>query len=119
MVTKNNGGHIAKEVQVDPYSTNPVLTKKLDEIANAAFVGGLGISVFKAVVPAALVLSTSALLNDWVSDTTPGALKVQNEAALKAMKVSQDLVDQLLRQPHFTLTYQTRLVKALERLSKT
>jgi len=110
---------IAKEVRVDPYSTNPILTKKLDEIANAAFAGGLGISVFKAVVPASLVLSTTTLLSDWVWDTAPGTLKVQNERSLKAMGVSQEKVDQLLRQPYFTLTLQTRLVKALERLSKT
>ena len=44
---------------------------------------------------------------------------MQNESALKAMGVSQDMVDRLLRQPHFTLTLQTRLVKALERLPKT
>ncbi len=110
---------IAKEVKVDPYSTNPVLTKKLDEVASAAFAGGLGISVFKAAVPASLVLSTTTLLSDWVWDTTPGALKVENEAALKAMGVSQKLIDQLFRQPHFTLTYQTRLVKALQRLKNT
>ncbi len=109
---------IAKEVKVDPYSTNPVLTKKLDEIANAAFAGGLGISVFKAAVPASLVLSTTTLFSDWVWDTTPGALKVENDAALKGMGVSQKLIDQLFRQPHFTLTYQTRLVKALQRLEK-
>ena len=109
---------IAREVRVDPYSTNPVLTKKLDQIASAAFAGGLGISVFKAAVPASMVLSTTTMLSDWVWDATPGALKVQNESSLKAMGVSQELVDQLLRQPHFTLTLQTRLVKALERLAK-
>lgn len=110
---------IAKEVKVDPYSTNPVLTKKLDELANASFAGGLGISVFKAVVPATMVLTTTTTLSDWVWDTTPGALKVQNEASLKAMGVSQEMIDKLFKQHFFTLTLQTRLVKALERLQKT
>ncbi len=110
---------IAREVGVDPYSTNPVLTKMLDDIASAAFAGGLGISAFKAVVPAGMVISTTTTLSNWVWDMPPGDLKVQNERSLKAMGVPQDQVDLLMRQPHFTLTYQTRLVKALERLNKT
>ncbi|MCU0577987.1 MAG: hypothetical protein MUF69_00435 [Desulfobacterota bacterium] len=110
---------IARELEVDPYSTNPVLTKMLDDIASAAFAGGLGISAFKAVVPAGMVISTTTTLSNWVWDMPPGDLKVQNERSLKAMGVSQDQVDLLMRQQHFTLTLQTRLVKALERLPKT
>jgi len=110
---------IAKEVQIDPYSTNPVLTEKLNDIANAAFFGGLGISVFKTVVPASMVISTSTMLSDWVWDTTPGALKLQNESSLLKMGVSQEEVDHLSRHRYYTLTMQTRLVKALERLKTT
>ncbi|MBI5582270.1 MAG: hypothetical protein HY892_00450 [Deltaproteobacteria bacterium] len=110
---------IARELGVDPYSTNPVLTQRLDDIASAAFAGGLGISAFKAVVPAGMVISTGTALSDWVWDMAPGDLKVQNERSLLAMGVAQDQVDRLLRQPQFTLTLQTRLVKALERLKQT
>lgn len=110
---------IAKELGVDPYSTNPVLTQRLDDIAYAAFAGGLGITAFKAAVPGAMVVSTTTTLSNWVWDVPPGDLKVQNERSLKAMGVSQEQVDLLLRQPFFTLTLQTRLVKALERLKKT
>ena len=110
---------IARELGVDPYSTNPVLTQMLDDIASAAFAGGLGVSAFKAAVPGGMVISTTTTLSNWVWDMPPGDLKVQNERSLKAMGVSQDQVDLLLRQPHFTLTLQTRLVKALERLKQT
>jgi hypothetical protein len=109
----------AKELAVDPYSTNPVLTQRLDDIAYAAFAGGLGITAFKSVVPGAMFVSTTTTLSDWVWDMPPGDLKVQNERSLKAMGVSQEQVDLLLRQPYFTLTLQTRLVKALERMKKT
>ena len=84
---------IARELGVDPYSTNPILTKMLDDIASAAFAGGLGISAFKAVVPAGMVISTTTTLSNWVWDMPPGDLKVQNERSLKAMGVSQDQVD--------------------------
>ena len=110
---------IAKELGVDPYSTNPVLTQRLDDIAYAAFAGGLGVTAFKAVAPLSMVVSTTTMLSDWVWDMPPGDLKVQNERSLKAMGVSQEQVDLLLRQPYFTLTLQTRLVKALERIKKT
>ncbi len=110
---------IAREVKVDPYSTNPVLTRKLDELAKAAFAGGLGVTAIKAAVPASMVLSITTILSDWVWDTPPGTLKVQNETALKSMGVSQDMVDLLLRQPYFTLTLQTKLVRALQRLPQT
>jgi hypothetical protein len=110
---------IARELQVDPYSTNPVLTERLDEIASAAFAGGLGITAFKAVVPLGMVVSTTTMLSDWVWDMPPGDLIVQNERILLAMGVSQEQVDLLLRHPYFTLTLKTRLVIALERLKKT
>jgi len=110
---------IAREVKVDPYSTNPVLTQKLDELAQAAFAGGLGVTALKSAVPASLVLSASTILSDWVWDTPPGTLKVQNETALKSMGVSQEMVDLFLRQPYFTLTLQTQLVRALQRMPQT
>jgi hypothetical protein len=110
---------IARELGVDPYSTNPVLTQRLDDIASAAFAGGLGISAFKAVVPAGMVISTTTTLSNWVWDIPPGDLKVMNEKSLLSMGFSQDQVDLFFRRPYFTLTLQTRLVKALERLPKT
>jgi hypothetical protein len=115
----SSGRRVGKELGVDPYSTNPVLTQRLDDIAYAAFAGGLGVTAFKAVVPGAMVISTTTTLSDWVWDMPPGDLKVQNERSLKAMGVSPEEVDLLPRQPYFTLTLQTRLVKALERLKNT
>jgi hypothetical protein len=107
---------LAKEIGVDPYTTNPVLRKQLDDIAWAAFAGGLGTTALKSMVPGSMVVGTSAMLTDWVYDTPPGDLKVRNEKALLAMGVSQEAVDQLLRHPWYTLTRQSRLVLALERL---
>jgi hypothetical protein len=107
---------LAKQVGVDPYTTNPVLAKQLDDIAWAAFAGGLGITALKSAVPASMILSTSTMLTDWVYDTPPGDLKVRNEQALLAMGVSQEAVDHLLRHRWYTLTLQSGLVRGLERL---
>ena len=107
---------LAKQIGVDPYTTNPVLAKKLDDIAWAAFAGGLGITALKTAVPASMIVSTSTMLTGWVYDTPPGDLKVRNEKALLAMGVSQEEVDHLLRHRWYTLTLQTGLVLGLERL---
>ena len=90
---------LAKQVGVDPYTTNPVLAKQLDDIAWAAFAGGLGVTALKSMVPGSMVIGTSTMLTDWVYDTPPGDLKVRNEKALLAMGVSQEAVDHLLRHP--------------------
>ncbi len=107
---------LAKEVGVDPYTSNPVLAKKLDDIAWAAFAGGLGVTALKAAVPASMVISTSTMLTGWVYDMPPGDLKVRNEKSLRAMGVSQEEVDHLLRHRWYTLTLQSALVQGLERL---
>ena len=108
---------LAKEVGVDPYTTNPVLAKRLDDIAWAAFSGGLGVTALKSAIPGSMVISTSTMLTDWVYDTPPGDLKVQNQNTLLAMGVSQEAVDQLLRHRWYTLTLQSRLVRGLARLT--
>jgi hypothetical protein len=110
---------LAKQVHVNPYTTNPALAKQLDDIAWAAFAGGLGITALKSAVPASMVISTATMLTDWVYDTPPGDLKVRNEKALLAMGVSQEAVDQLLRHHWYTLTLQSQLVRGLERLTGT
>jgi len=108
---------LAREVRVDPYTTNPVLAKQLDDVAWAAFAGGLGITALKSVAPASMVLSTSTMLTGWVYDVPPGDLKVRNEKTLLAMGVSQEAVDHLLRHRWYTLTLQSGLVRGLDRLT--
>jgi hypothetical protein len=107
---------LARELKVDPYSTNPVLKKELDDVAWAAFAGGLGIDVLTAQIPGGRVLQSSSVITDWIYEKPPGDLKVWIEKTLKTMGVDQATVDHFLRQKYWTLTTQTALVHALERL---
>jgi len=108
---------IAKRLDVDPYTDNPVLAKRLDEVAWAAFSGGLGVTALKALVPAGhLVTVTSSAVN-WVWDTAPGDLRVYNEQTLLRLGAAPGDVDRLLRHPYFTTSLRTRLVKALDAMS--
>jgi len=53
---------LAKQLRVDPYTTNKVLAEKLDEVAWAAFAGGLGVRALKMTVPASMALSVTTTL---------------------------------------------------------
>lgn len=108
--------HLAKVLSVDPYTTNPLLKKKLEEIAWAAFAGGLGVDVVASQVPGGRLVQSVSTLNEWIYDKPPGDLQVWIETSLEEMGVDQETIDLFLRQRHWTLTTQTMLVRALEQL---
>ena len=107
---------IAREVQVDPYTTNPVLKERLDELARTAFAGNLGIAVIKAALPATLAVDTAGTLSTFVWDTLPGDLRVDNKKRLLALGASEDAVNTLLAKHWFTMSAQTRFAHALSRV---
>ena len=107
---------LAKELAIDPYSTNRILSEKLDEVTWAAFAGGLGVNVLTSLVPGGFILSTSSRLSDWVWDTAPGDLRVEIENALLSMGIGQSEIDQLLRHNFYTLSMQAALTASLETL---
>jgi hypothetical protein len=108
--------HLAKTLGVDPYTTNPILKKKLDDIAWAAFAGGLGIDVLASKVPGSMLIKSSSLLTEWIYEKPPGDLSVWIEKSLQGIGVDQATIDLFLRQKYWTLTTQTALVMALTEL---
>jgi hypothetical protein len=107
---------LARQVGVDPYTTNPVLKKELDDVAWAAFAGGLGVDVLAARVPGGRLVRSSSILTDWIYEKPPGDLRVWIEKTLQQMGVGQETIDHFLRQKYWTLTTQTALVMALQKL---
>jgi hypothetical protein len=109
---------LAKKLGVDPYTTNPVLSKKLDEVAWAAFAGEFGLDRAIGAVPGVGVLTNSAAwFSNLVWDTPAGELQVMIEKKLREMGVPQDGIDRFLRHRWYTLTLQTALVSALDALA--
>ena len=107
---------LAKELGVDPYTTNRVLAEKLDEVTWAAFAGGLGVNVMTSLVPGGMIVSTSSRLSDWVWDTAPGDLRVEIEGALLSIGVGQPEIDRFLRHSFYTLSMQTVFTESLQEL---
>ena len=108
---------IARRLGVDPYTDNPVLAERLDEVAWAAFSGGLGVTALQAIAPASSLITVTSSASNWVWETSPGDLRVHNERTLLGLGASSDDVDRLLRHPFFTTSVRTRLVKALDAMA--
>lgn len=112
----NSRRKLAKRLGVDPYTTNPVLDEKLDEITWSIFAGDFGIDVATSLIPGSIVVSTSSLVTNWVWDAPPGDLRVKIEAVLLDLRINQDHVDRLLRHRSYPLSYQAALTFALKSL---
>jgi hypothetical protein len=108
---------VAKELRVDPYTTNAVLSKKLDEVAWAQWSGEFGMDVAIGLVPGGAALRfTKNWVSDLVWDLSPGDLDVRMDKQLQAMGVPQETIDRFLRQPRYTRTIRVILVESLNAL---
>jgi hypothetical protein len=108
----------ARELQVDPYSRNPILQKALIDIGQIASAGGMasnaaGSIVSMVVVPNPTTTAAHSMGADLVWSVDPDVLRKTNEAGLQALGVSEEISAQFFRNEAFTLTDQTRFVSAL------
>lgn len=113
---------IAVSMGIDPYSSNSVLQKQLENVAWASWAGGFA---FKAAtfpisgpVGAGLtVTNVSDSLNKVVAEKPPTDLRAMNRENLRKIGATDRDADGLLSNTAFTLTDQTALalnLKALE-----
>ena len=109
---------IAKQVGADPYTTNPVLAKQLDDLARAAFAGGVSLDVALAVTTAgvATAISTTATVSNLVWDKSPQDIRTINENKLAAMGVNKDTVRAFVTNRWFTPTLSVPFVENLSQI---
>lgn len=108
---------LAKRLGVDPYTTNHVLSKKMDDLAWVAFSGRMGLNtVVAVVVPFSMAISATTIANDLVWDMKPADLLALDEKKLKAMDVGDERVTALMRNKWYSITTLTALVTSLEAL---
>jgi hypothetical protein len=101
----------AKKLGVDPYTTNAVLAKQLDDIGWAAYAGGFTMNI---VTPGVVGMATS--VNNMVWELPPEDIAKKNDEKLKAMGVSDADRKAFLKNSWFTPGLQTEFVAALESL---
>ena len=108
---------LAKRLGVDPYTTNQVLSEKMNEVAWVAFSGRVGLNVVISVaVPFSMAISATSVTNNMVWDMKPADLLKLDEQKLKNMGVDESRVAALMRNPLYSITSLTALVDALESL---
>jgi hypothetical protein len=100
----------AKQYQVDPYSSNPALQKKLDDLALATSAGGFAM---KVVTPMS-GLSTVATVNSLAWDMPAPDLEKLNDQKLAKMGVADATRKAFFKNSWYTPTQDTAFVTALE-----
>ena len=109
---------IAKQVGADPYTTNPVLAKQLDDLAKAAFAGGVSLDAALAVSTAgvATAISATATVSNLVWDKSPADIRTINETKLAAMGVDADTVRNFVTNRWLTPTLSVPFVEHLAQM---
>ena len=103
----------AQKLGVDPYTTNPVLRKALDDIGEIDAAGSIAT---KVVLPIPGVVGMTATVSGLVWGKDPEELRKINEQRLKELGVPDATAKQLFLNSAMTLSYETRLIAALHAL---
>jgi hypothetical protein len=108
---------LAKGLGVDPYTTNPALAKKLDDMAWVAFSGRAGIQAATAIfVPYSMAMSAVTITNTTVYDEPQGDLVNSAQAILAGTGASAAQVSALMQNKQYSLSVLTALAHGLQRL---
>jgi hypothetical protein len=102
----------AKQAQVDPYSSNATLQKKLDELAKASTAGGF---TMRIVTPP--IIGMVSTVNGLAWDMSAEDLATQNDQKLTKLGVSDATRKAFLKNSAYTPTQAVGLVNALETLT--
>jgi hypothetical protein len=100
----------AQKVGADPYTTNVVLRKALDDIGKVDAAGSIAT---KVVVPIPGVVGLTSTVGGIVWGKDPEEVRKLNEQTLRTLKVSEPVVKALFGNQWFTLTNQTRFMTTL------
>jgi hypothetical protein len=112
---------IALEMGIDPYTSNTVLQKQLDDVAWASWAGGFSFSVatfpISGPVGAALtVTNLNSTVTDLLREKSPSELEQINRSAFRAMGATASDADKILNGGAFTPTQATTFAVHLKAL---
>jgi hypothetical protein len=112
---------IAVELGIDPYSTNPVLQKQLNDIAWASWAGGFSFSAATLPIGGAAGIALTATnvtdsCNKIIQEKPPADLKEINRTALRSMGASSADTERFLSNTAFSPSQQTAFVFNLKSL---
>jgi hypothetical protein len=108
---------LAKRMHVDPYTTNPILSRQLDDFALTAFRAHVGVTTTMAIfVPGSMAITATRIVSTWVWDTPRADLIVMNRKKLEDLLVSPQNIKAFMNNRAFPLSVQTAFVESLTHL---
>jgi hypothetical protein len=112
---------IALEMGIDPYTTNSVLQKQLDDLAWASWAGGFSFSVATLPISGAAgagltVTNVNSTVEDLLREKSPSELEQINRATFCAMGASASDTERILPGGAFTPTQATTFAVHLKAL---
>ena len=107
---------LAQKLHVDPYSSNPILTKKLNKVAWVMFSARMTVNVAMMAVPGSIIISGVEITNDLVYQTPRADLIILVQKKLKSFGLSQEEVVTFATNTAIPLSLQVTAVKDLETL---
>jgi hypothetical protein len=108
---------LAKRLQVDPYTTNPILTEQLDDIALTAFRAHVGVTTAMSVfIPGSIAITGTRIVSTWVWDTPKADLIVMNENKLEGLGIPEHSITAFMRNSAYPLSVQVAFVENLTKV---
>lgn len=107
---------LAKKVGVDPYTTNPFVAKRLNELAQAAVAGGVSIDVALAAATggAAMIVSATKTVSNLAWSLPPEDIRERNDKDLATLGVDAASRASLLGNRWYTPTMALFFVEAMK-----
>src|SRR6267154_581525 len=107
---------LAHKLHVDPYSSDPILTKKLNHVAWVIFSAPMTVEVAMMAVPGSIIISGVEITNDLVYQTPRADLIILVQKKLKSFGLSQEEIVAFTSNTATPLSLQVTAVKELETL---
>ena len=108
---------LARKLNVDPYTTNPILKRQLNQAAWVIFSARIGVEAAMTVaVPGSTIISGVEMTEGLIYDTPKGDLILLVEKQLKSFGVAPDVIATFAHNPALPLSLQVTAVKNLEAL---
>lgn len=107
---------LARKLHVDPYTSDPILTKKLNKVAWVMFSARMTVDVAMMAVPGSMIITSVEFTDDLVYQTPKADLILLVQKKLRNIGLSQEEIAGFTSNTAIPLSLQVTAVKALEAL---
>jgi hypothetical protein len=109
---------LARKLHVDPYTSDPILTKKLNKVAWVMFSARMTVDAAMMAVPGSMIITSVEFTDDLVYQTPKADLILLVQKRLKSIGLSQQEIVAFSSNTAIPLSLQVTAVKDLEALGK-